>query len=98
MAGMARRSKAKGSDLRTRMIERRLRAWLRDHLVGADVDDLMDRIRPHVLAAARDGQDDAGTVLGRALAAPALKELATVLRQALVDHAATGTGRGEGKG
>ena len=88
MAGMKRRAKAKGSTLRTRTIERRLRAWLRDHLVGADVDEVMDKIRPRVLAAARDGEDDAGTPLGRMLALPAFRELAAALREVISEHAA----------
>lgn len=85
MAGMARRAKAKGQTLRTRTIERRLRAWLRENLVGQDCDDVMDRIRPHVFAAARDGHDDAGTVLGRAIAGPEFRALAAALREVLAE-------------
>lgn len=55
MPGFRRRSKAKGSTREVRTVERRLRAWLRETFPDRNCDDLMDAVRPQVLAAARDG-------------------------------------------
>lgn len=57
-----RRVKARGSTRAVRMIERRLRAWLRDHLPDHDPDLLMDAVRPQVLRAA--GDHDRAAALG----------------------------------
>lgn len=77
------RAKARGKDARTRRIERRLRAQLRQAWPDLDIDDLMDAIRPSILAAARDGRADAESIPARLEAEALIKELAGEIAEAV---------------
>lgn len=85
MAGFKRRSKAKGSTREVRTVERRLRAWLRDTFPDRNCDDLMDHVRPQVLAAARDGVRGTGGegAAARAESDQAFAALATAITAAM---------------
>lgn len=83
MAGMKRRAKAKGQTLAVRKKERKLRKFLRMQYPDHNCDDLMDRIRPQVLAAARNGLSGAEAAAARADSAEAFAALAEAIREAV---------------
>lgn len=83
------KAKSRGQDARTRRIERRLRALLLrlyPDISGDDAMAVLDRCRPLILQAARDGLGDPETLAGRAQGAALLPELRTALTAALAAH------------
>ena len=86
---MTRQHKTKGRDARTRAIQRALRTQLKRLFPDADVEPIMDEIRPLMIEIARDGIADHDAVWHRLQAAPKFKVLAEQLRCALAKHGST---------